>query len=60
MAVHKYKPKASPRMMERRVEAAASTTEKTVEDSRKAIARSRQLLEEAHQAVEAIRRRKRA
>ncbi len=54
MAVHKYKPKATPRALEGAVERAASVAQKTLAESKKAIARSRELMEQSRQAIERL------
>ncbi len=56
MAVHKYKPKATPRTLEGAVEQAASVTERTVKESKKAIARSKELVEESRHALESLKK----
>ncbi len=51
MAVQKYKPKLTPRQVERKLASAADDTAKVVESAKAAVARSRKAMETSRQIV---------
>lgn len=60
MAVQKYKPKCTPRELERKVESNASQSAKVVDSAKSAIAHSRKIMETSRKTVTRINLSKRA